>query len=510
MSVAKSLGRHAVVYGAGVLLQRVAGFLMLPLYTRRLTQPDYGLIFNIDFVVGLVALIVGLNLSEALIRIYNEKDDAPWRRLSVGTTVVANGVLAGLGALILSLCAASIGPVVFGCEVPEHLVILAATTMALDAMATPCFTYLRLLDRSGMFVLVSLGRLVVAITINVVWLGVLNGGITAYFASNVIASLAQGLFLLAWTFRRVPLRLSREVLGQLLRFSLPLVPASVCSLVLHRSSSWVLAKFGAVAALGVFGVAYQLGNVISNAVVQPFNLVWSTKIYEVIRRPDGKDVVARVFIWFTLVVTWAGVGLSLLAKPLLVGAHYIDAHYDQAVNAIPFVAFSYVIFGLGFVVHMGVFIAKKTERSFDAASRAALVTIVLNVVGAAWAPDELMYLVPAVTGVLSFVVLAVLRYQYAQELYPFPYDWKRATTLLVLGAALVVVAELARLPFGVDATLRVLLAFGYPVVGVAFMPPREREAALVLARRGLSGMQEGRKRIDSRLPAFLRVSRSSA
>ena len=55
MSVARSLGRHAAIYGAGVLLQRVAGFLMLPLYTRRLVKADYGLISIIDFTVGLVA-----------------------------------------------------------------------------------------------------------------------------------------------------------------------------------------------------------------------------------------------------------------------------------------------------------------------------------------------------------------------------------------------------------------------------------------------------------------------
>lgn len=489
MSIAKSLGRHAAVYGAGVLLQRVAGFLMLPLYTRRLDKTDYGLISIIDFTVGLVALVVGLNLAEALIRIYNEREDDRWRRLSVGTTVVANGLFAALGAFVLSAAAGSLGPVVFGCPVPEHLVMLAATTMALDAMATPCFTYLRLLDRSGTFVLVSLARLVLAVGINALWLGYMDGGVTAYFASNVIASAVQCVFLLAWTFKRVPLTLSRDVLSNLLRFSLPLVPASVCSLVLHRSQSWVLARFGAAEALGVFGVAYQLGNVISNGVVHPFSLVWSTKIYEVIKRPDGREVVGRVFIWFALILTWAAVGLSLLAKPLIFGLGFVGPSFKDAMNAVPLVALSYVIFGLGFVVHMGVFIAKKTERSLDAASRAAVASLLLNVIGAAVAPDELMYLVPAVTGVLSFVVLGVLRYRYAQELYPFPYDWRRAVALIVLGVSFVAAAEVAALPWALDAALRAFLSLAFAPAAFLLLPISEREAIRALALKAARARQ---------------------
>jgi O-antigen/teichoic acid export membrane protein len=479
VNLATSLGRHAAIYGAGILLQRVAGFLMLPLYTRRLSQADYGLISIIDFTVGLVALVVGLNLAEALIRIYNEKDDESWRARSVATTVVANALLAGLGALVLSLGAGSLGPAIFGCPVPPHLVALAAATMALDAVATPCFTYLRLLDRSGTFVLVSLARLTIAVTINLVWLGGLRGGITAYFASNVVASLLQGAFLVGWTLRRVSLGFSREALAQLLRFSLPLVPASVCSLVLHRSSSWVLARFGAAEALGVFGVAYQLGNVVSNGFVQPFSLVWSTKIYEVLRLRDGAALVGRVFIWFAFCVTWGAVGLSLLARPLLAGG-FVGARFQEAASAVPLVAFAYVLFGLGFVVHMGVFIAKKTERSLDAASRAAVASILLNVLGAAVARDEQMYLVPAVTGVLSFAVLAVLRYRYAQELYPLPYDWKRAAALVALGAGFVAAAECMTLPFAAALALRVLLSLAFAPAAVLLMPPRERAAARAL------------------------------
>ncbi len=254
MSLARSIGRNAALHGVGIMAQRLAGFVMLPLYTRRLSQADYGTIGLIDFTVGLVALIVGLNLADSLVRIYHDFDDERAKNAAIATTVIVNGCLALLAALLLSFASGPLGSIIFGAPVSPRLVTLAAATMALDAFAAPCFIFLRILDRTELFVGVSLSRLAIAVGTNVVWLGLLDGGITAYFASGVIAAAIQAAFLVAWTFRRVPFALSREPLKRLLAFSLPLVPASVCSLALHQSSRYFLGRFGALEVLGVFSV----------------------------------------------------------------------------------------------------------------------------------------------------------------------------------------------------------------------------------------------------------------
>jgi O-antigen/teichoic acid export membrane protein len=362
-------------------------------------------------------------------------------------------------------------------------VVLALATMALDAAATPSFTYLRLLDRSDLFVGFSLVRLVVAVGTNLVWLGVFHGGIKAYFAAGAIASLVQCALVCAWTFRRVPVAISRDALVRLLRFSLPLVPASACSLVLHQSSRQVLGRAGALEALGVFGVAFQLGNVVSNGIVQPFSLVWSTKIYEVIREPDGKRTVARVFLWFALVLVWGATALSLLGRPLLEGG-FVDARFAIAARCVPLVALAYVLFGLGFIVHFGVFIAKRTEKSLRAAAIAAIASIAFNVAGVLLTPPEALDLVPAISAVLSFLVLAVLRYRYAQELYPFPYDWPRAAALTALGALFVVVAEAGPAALLPALALRGTLSLAFPIVALAAIPADERREARALAVAG--------------------------
>ena len=51
------LGKHAVIYGLGGLIQRIVAVLLLPLYTRYLTPEDYG---SIEVLVALSAVVFAL------------------------------------------------------------------------------------------------------------------------------------------------------------------------------------------------------------------------------------------------------------------------------------------------------------------------------------------------------------------------------------------------------------------------------------------------------------------
>jgi O-antigen/teichoic acid export membrane protein len=46
------VGRHALVYGAGILLAKAIAFVMLPVYTRFLTPSDYGVMELIEMTLG--------------------------------------------------------------------------------------------------------------------------------------------------------------------------------------------------------------------------------------------------------------------------------------------------------------------------------------------------------------------------------------------------------------------------------------------------------------------------
>src|SRR5262249_13725971 len=80
---------HAAVYGGGNLLVYAAGFLLLPLYVRCLSEEQYGTldVFNrLGEVVILCLLYNGLR--QALLAFHNQAEDEAERRAVVGSAIL--------------------------------------------------------------------------------------------------------------------------------------------------------------------------------------------------------------------------------------------------------------------------------------------------------------------------------------------------------------------------------------------------------------------------------------
>ena len=72
-----SLVKHTSIYTVGVILSKLVGFVMIPLYTRMLTPADYGVLELMSMTTDVIALLVGLGLSSAVMRHYYAYDDGP-------------------------------------------------------------------------------------------------------------------------------------------------------------------------------------------------------------------------------------------------------------------------------------------------------------------------------------------------------------------------------------------------------------------------------------------------
>src|SRR2546423_10760336 len=84
------IGRHGLIYGAGVLLSKAVAFFMLPVYTHYLTPADYGVLQLIDMVLEGASIVAGSRLAAGIFPFYHkaETDDEPRAALSTAMDVL--------------------------------------------------------------------------------------------------------------------------------------------------------------------------------------------------------------------------------------------------------------------------------------------------------------------------------------------------------------------------------------------------------------------------------------
>src|SRR5204862_2953786 len=82
------IGRHGLVYAAGLVLSKAVAFVMLPVYTRYLTPADYGLLQLIQMVIEVASIVAGSRLGAGIFRFYHKAETAAERRAVLSTAVI--------------------------------------------------------------------------------------------------------------------------------------------------------------------------------------------------------------------------------------------------------------------------------------------------------------------------------------------------------------------------------------------------------------------------------------
>ena len=390
----RDMWKHSAVYGLGQVLARLSSFLMLPVYTSYLRPADYGVIALLDFVGGIFGLLIGARIGRAVTRYHFEaKDDVGRNQVWwTGLTIVVCTASVSLFVAMLfrdTLAFWILGPTV---QQGEFFLALILPTVGLSIVWQVLDVYLRVRKWSGISVSMNFFRLVLNIGLNVYFLAVLDLGVTGVLTGNLIAGVV-GTFILfviflknqGWYSFHYPL------VEKLMRFAGPLVLTALLSLLMHQSGRYLLRFFVDLDQVGIYSLAYMIGQGVYTLCFLPFTMIWGVMMYEIADRPDAKQTYVWVFEYTTYGLALIFFGAALFAEPVL--GLMVNSEYMPATRMIPIICLAYLFFSMHDHFKVPVLLTKSTSSVVPVAALAALTNIganfllipVFGMMGAAWA-----------------------------------------------------------------------------------------------------------------------------
>jgi O-antigen/teichoic acid export membrane protein len=424
----RDLLRHFGIYGLGQVLSRLASFVLLPFYTGYLRPAEYGCIAILDLSAAVLGIVIGAGMVSAVSRYHFEaRDDAErgrvwWTGLTIVTLMAT--VVAGLAWLGRdSLARLTLGPTQGRGGYYYELILL---TLWFDAGGQVLDAYLRVRKWSGMFVGSSLICLLLNIGLNVYLLAELHQGVAGILLGNLIACAIRRISLLAVFMYDSGCHGFDRLLGsKLLRFGGPLVGTALLAVVMNQADRYLLRVFLGMDRVGIYSLAYSIGQAINALCLLPFASIWWVVIYEIAEQPHAKRIYVQVFQYFVYCQMLVLLGVSFFAGPIL--RLMTAADYSEAERLVPVVCLAYLLFSLHEHFKVPALLAKQTMSLLPAYVAAAVVSIAANLLlvpifglpGSAWA------------SVLTFGVFSFLGLWRYRRIDKYDYPFVRCGVMLI-------------------------------------------------------------------------------
>ena len=168
MANLKSLAKDTVIYGFTSIVGRFLNYLLVPLYTAKISAASggYGVITNIYSYVALIIIILTFGMETTFFRFSNKEDEKPADVIS--TSLMAVGAVSLAFVALIFLCLPWLAPAMGYADHPSYISVMAIV-VALDAIQSILFAYLRYLHRPIKFATLKFLFIILNILLNLLY-----------------------------------------------------------------------------------------------------------------------------------------------------------------------------------------------------------------------------------------------------------------------------------------------------------------------------------------------------
>ena len=416
----KQLAGETAIYGLSSILARVLNFLFVPIYTRMLTQVQYGVVTEFMAYIAILQVVLVLGLETGCFRFANKEGEDP-RRVYSGALLT----VFGLNLAFLACMVAFSDPIsaALGYAGYRSLIIYVASILFCDSITAILFAKLRQEHKAVKFAVFKTIKILTETGANLVLFFVwpaqpdFTYPIIAIFISCVLC-----LVLFIPDIIRLKLVWDSDVVRRMLIYSLPLMVAALPGVandfldrILFRyfdtsSEAWR-------ASLGVYQAAVKLA-VIMNLFIQMFRYAAEPFFFQRARDKGSKELYAVVMEYFT---AFCGLVFLAVVGYINIISLFLGRDFRVGVGVVPIMLLSYMLLGMLFNVSMWYKLSGKTNMAIWITLAGLVVTAVVNVV---FMP-RFSYWASAFGHLASYLVMFILSAWLGSKYYPIPYSWKR-------------------------------------------------------------------------------------
>lgn len=362
------LFQNSIAFMLGNLGSKLITFVMLPLYTYKLSTSEFGVTDLVQTTVNLLLPICFLSVSDAVLRFTMDRQENDKEIFTNGCITTA---LATIAIFVFSIIVNAMG---------VKYVFYVAGILFLQGLQSLLSQFSKAIGHVKVFAVNgTLLTLITAIS-NLCLLLWLNLGVAGFFWSILIGLIVSNLYLMLrlnlWKYFDLSL-FRPSKLQQMFQYSIPMISNAIAWWSTSEINRYYILYLLGTAANGIFAVSNKLPSVVS-LVTSIFFQSWQISAIEEFDSKDKDTFYSDIFNMYLSVIFLTVGGMIAVLKPIL---HVlVSPQFFIAWKYVPFLLVSVMYSSFASFLGQNYVAAKKTKNILWTTIWGSIINLLLNLV----------------------------------------------------------------------------------------------------------------------------------
>lgn len=430
MSDLKRFFKHSSIYAVGNVINRIGAFVLLPVYTNYLTVADYGVLELFYVMSSVVSGLLAIGLAHATLRFYFEYDNQIDRNSVISTNFIGSLIITIIGVFFLAVAANDISIKVFNNEEYNIGIYLILITLIFELSSQICLAYIRAVEYSVFFVIISIAKLIIQVAVNTYLVIVMDAGVNGVLLGNLITVFVGWLVLAVFTISKCGLRFELSKFKPVIKYSFPFLLSTILGLISTNIDKFILNYLVSLQALGLYALALKFSMIIEQLIGEPFSRSYGAFRYTIMKNDNANQIQANIVKYLFVLAVSMGLGMSFFVRDILMVMS--DKSFWAAADIVPVIMLSTIAKIMTYPAQSGILFAKKTKYFFYFTAVASIV----NTLGSIILITYIGLLGACLSLVVTEAVVMTLTHRVSQKYFFVKYDYKSMIMVLTLAIVL--------------------------------------------------------------------------
>jgi len=441
----KNFIKSFLAFGLATSIEKLLGFILLPIYTRHFNSIEYGVIDMIS-VIGSILIIFGTLQIETSLQRYYYSYGGLRKRLLISNVYLLVAFFSFALFLILIVLSNPLSRWFLGDVAYSSALKISSFQIIFINLNMLGLVILRYEKQNVKFLIAIIIKVISALLFALLFVVYLDFGINGVILGQTLSLFITTVFITFCVKKFIIVRFNKIINSDLFRFALPQLPARIGSILIAQVNRFFMLGYLTMASIGIYSVSLKLASSIQ-IINTAFIMAWRPIMIKLFNVKNNKEIFPSVLPIISLIVFFFVSLISIFSFEIV--KLFTTKEFYSAYKYLGGLSLYFALFIVKEVIDIGPVITKNTKYlSYNFMWSILLNIILLFSFISIWQIEGVILAM-----ILTNLFLVAITWYTSNRLYPIKFRIDK----FVVAVLPALILSMANMVYRIDLLIRVVI-----------------------------------------------------